>query len=117
MRAAIYARVSTPRQARDLKIDQQVARLERYVQRKGWSLDRERVYLDEGYSGASLNRPGLDALRDAAAMAEFEVVVGTPRSSQSNAAGHATRRVRGSRSWCGKICARSSPIRSTPSTP
>src|SRR5215207_8698282 len=59
MRAAIYARVSTPRQARDLKIDQQVARLERYVQRKGWSLDRERVYLDEGYSGVSLNRPGL----------------------------------------------------------
>jgi site-specific DNA recombinase len=75
MRAAIYARVSTPRQARDLKIDQQVARLERYVQRKGWSLDRERVYLDEGYSGASLNRPGLDALRDAAAMAEFEVLL------------------------------------------
>jgi hypothetical protein len=31
-----------------------------------------RIYLDEGYSGASLNRPGLDALRDAAAMAEFE---------------------------------------------
>src|ERR687890_783081 len=75
MRAAIYARVSTLRQAWDLKIDQQVARLERYVQRKGCSLDRERVYLDEGYSGASLNRPGLDALRDAAAMAEFEVVL------------------------------------------
>src|SRR5829696_7186686 len=75
MRAAIYARVSTPRQARDLKTDQQVARLERYAQRKGWSLDRECVYLDEGYSGASLNRPGLDALRDAAAMAEFEVVL------------------------------------------
>ena len=33
------------------------------------------VYLDEGYSGASLNRPGLDALRDAAAMAEFEVLL------------------------------------------
>src|SRR5215210_4500596 len=75
MHAAIYARVSTPRQARDLIIDQQVARLERYAQRKGWSLDDGRVYLDEGYSGASLNRPGLDALRDAAAMAEFEVVL------------------------------------------
>jgi site-specific DNA recombinase len=75
MRAAIYARVSTPRQARALKTDQQVARLERYAQRKGWSLHRQRVYLDEGYSGASLNRPGLDALRDAAAMAEFEVVL------------------------------------------
>ncbi|MBA3701884.1 MAG: recombinase family protein [Rubrobacteraceae bacterium] len=75
MRAAIYARVSTPRQARDRNTDQQVARLERYAQRQGWTLAGERVYLDEGYSGASLNRPGLDALRDAAAMAEFEVVL------------------------------------------
>lgn len=75
MRAAIYARVSTPRQARDRKTDQQVARLEHYAEQKGWALDGERVYLDEGHSGASLNRPGLDALRDTAAMAEFEVVL------------------------------------------
>jgi DNA invertase Pin-like site-specific DNA recombinase len=32
MRAAIYARVSTPRQARDRNTDQQVARLERYAE-------------------------------------------------------------------------------------
>ena len=75
MRAAIYARVSTPRQARDRKTDQQVARLEQHAQRQGWVLDGGRVYLDEGYSGASLKRPGLDALRDAAAMAEFEVLL------------------------------------------
>ncbi len=75
MRVAIYARVSTPRQARDQKTDQQVQRLKQYATQKGWTLDRERVYLDEGYSGASLNRPGLDALRDAAAMAEFEVLL------------------------------------------
>src|SRR5215207_8648550 len=75
MRAAIYARVSTPRQARERNTDQQVARLKRYAEQKGWVLDGGRVYLDESYSGASLNRPGLDALRDAAAMAEFEVVL------------------------------------------
>jgi site-specific DNA recombinase len=75
MRAAIYARVSTPRQARERNTDQQLGRLEHYAQQKGWVLDRECVYLDEGYSGASLSRPGLDALRDAAAMAEFEVVL------------------------------------------
>jgi site-specific DNA recombinase len=75
MRAAIYARVSTPRQARERNTDQQVTRLERYAEQKGWALHGERVYLDEGYSGASLSRPGLDALRDAAAMAEFEVVL------------------------------------------
>ena len=75
MRAAIYARVSTPRQARERNTDQQLARLEHYAERKGWATDEGRIYLDEGYSGASLSRPGLDALRDAAAMAEFEVVL------------------------------------------
>ena len=80
MRAAIYARVSTPRQAWDRKTDQQVARLEQHAQRQGWVLDGGRVYLDEGYSGASLNRPDLDALRDAAAMAEFEVLLVTARA-------------------------------------
>jgi site-specific DNA recombinase len=75
MRAAIYARVSTPRQARTQKIDQQLERLKDYAQRKSWTLEEEHVYLDEGYSGATLNRPGLDGLRDAVAMAEFEVVL------------------------------------------
>src|ERR671913_825312 len=75
MRAAIYARVSTPRQARESNTDQQVARLERYAERQGWVLDGGHVYLDEGHSGARLSRPGLDALRDAAAMAEFEVLL------------------------------------------
>ena len=85
MRAAIYARVSTPRQARESKTDQQVARLERYAEQKGWVLDGGRIYLDEGYSGASLNRPGLDALRDAAAMAEFEVGSWSPPPTGSPA--------------------------------
>jgi site-specific DNA recombinase len=75
MRVAIYTRVSTPRQAQAQKIDQQVERLKGYAVRKSWTLEEEHLYLDEGYSGATLNRPGLDALRDAAAMAEFEVVL------------------------------------------
>jgi site-specific DNA recombinase len=77
MRTAIYARVSTPRQARAQRIDEQLERLKAYAEQKGFGLEEEHIYLDEGYSGASLNRPGLDALRDAAAMAEFEVVLVT----------------------------------------
>jgi site-specific DNA recombinase len=75
MRAAIYARVSTTRQAQTQKTDQQLERLKAYAEQRGWTLEKDLLYLDEGYSGASLNRPGLDALRDAAAMAEFEVVL------------------------------------------
>jgi len=77
MRTAIYARVSTPRQARAQSIDEQLERLRAYAEQKGFGLEEEHIYLDEGYSGASLNRPGLDALRDAAAMAEFELVLVT----------------------------------------
>jgi site-specific DNA recombinase len=75
MRAAIYARVSTPGQAKDQTIEQQLQRLRAYTERRGWSLDAGHVYLDDGYSGASLNRPGLDALRDRTAWAEFDVVL------------------------------------------
>jgi site-specific DNA recombinase len=75
MRTAIYARVSTTRQAQTQKTDQQLERLKAYAEQRGWTLEEDLLYLDEGYSGASLNRPGLDALRDAAAMAEFEMVL------------------------------------------
>jgi site-specific DNA recombinase len=75
MRTAIYARVSTTRQAQTQKTDQQLERLKAYAKQRGWTLEEDQLYLDEGYSGATLNRPGLDALRDAAAMAEFEVIL------------------------------------------
>jgi len=77
MRTAIYARVSTPRQARTQNTDEQVERLKTYGQQKGFGLEEEHIYLDEGYSGANLNRPGLNSLRDAVAMAEFELLLVT----------------------------------------
>jgi site-specific DNA recombinase len=75
MRAALYARVSTPRQAEAGTIEQQVNRLQEYVAEQGWVLDPEHIYRDDGYSGAKLDRPGLDRLRDRAAFNEFDVVV------------------------------------------
>src|SRR6266536_3371451 len=75
MRAAVYARVSTTRQAQAQGIEQQLERLRAAVCERGWVLDGEHVYRDDGYSGASLGRPGLDRLRDHAALAELDVVV------------------------------------------
>jgi hypothetical protein len=43
----------------------------------GWTVAAEHVFRDDGYSGAKLSRPGLDALRDHAARAAFDVVVVT----------------------------------------
>ena len=73
----VYARVSTPRQAQAQTIKQQLERLRAAVGERGWVLDAEHVYRDDGYSGATLSRPGLDRLRDHAALAELDVVVVT----------------------------------------
>jgi site-specific DNA recombinase len=74
MRAAIYARVSTERQGRDQTIDSQLDALRRWAAAHGHELKDDHVYIDEGYSGARLDRPALDRLRDAAREGEFDVI-------------------------------------------
>jgi site-specific DNA recombinase len=74
MRAAIYARVSTDRQDRDQTIDSQLTALRGWVTERGHDLHPGHVFTDPGHSGARLDRPGLDRLRDAAAAAEFDIV-------------------------------------------
>ena len=71
------ARVSTARQAQAQTIEQQLDRLRAAVTGRGWELDDQHVYRDDGYSGASLGRPGLDRLRDHAALADLDVVLVT----------------------------------------
>src|SRR5213079_1874704 len=77
MRVAVYARVSSTRQARAQTIGQQLDRLHAAAAGRGWALDEQHVYRDDGYSGASLGRPGLDRLRDHAALAELDLVLVT----------------------------------------
>jgi len=78
MKIALYARVSTNRQMQSQSIEQQIERLQQAVaQHSDWELAPEHVYRDDGYSGAKLNRPGLDRLRDAASMAAFELILVT----------------------------------------
>src|SRR6266568_1952946 len=77
MRTAVYARVSTARQAQAQTIEQQLDRLRAAVAERGWVLDEQHVYRDDGYSGARLGRPGLDRLRDHAALADLDVVLVT----------------------------------------
>jgi site-specific DNA recombinase len=65
--AAIYARVSSDRQKENHTIASQTAALIEYAQKNRYSVPPEWVFQDEGYSGAILVRPGLEALRDLAA--------------------------------------------------
>ncbi|AUX45910.1 DNA recombinase [Sorangium cellulosum] len=66
-RMALYARVSTSHQEQEQTIASQIAALEHAAAAMGVTVPSERRYLDEGISGSRLDRPGLDALRDAAA--------------------------------------------------
>lgn len=75
MKPAIYARVSTLKQELEQTIESQLELLREYVKNESLELDEKHVYVDEGYSGTKLERPGLDALRDAAADGEFQKVI------------------------------------------
>jgi len=73
--AAIYARVSSDRQKEERTIDSQTAALTEYAHNAGYTVPREWVFQDEGYSGATLVRPGLEKLRDLGAEGQLEVLL------------------------------------------
>ena len=56
MKAAIYARVSTDKQGRDQTVDSQLEALRRWATAHYHELKEDHVYIDEGYSGARLDR-------------------------------------------------------------
>ena len=64
MRIALYGRVSTQRQAQAQTVEQQIERLTSHAQQQNWDVLLDQIYRDDGYSGATLKRPGLDRLRD-----------------------------------------------------
>lgn len=73
--AALYARVSTSNQEEEETIVSQVGAIEDYVLEKGYELPVEHYFLDQAVSGARLDRPALDRLRNLAAEGVFSVVV------------------------------------------
>lgn len=75
MQVALYARVSTPHQHQEGTIASQVRALKHHIAQQSWELLPEHEYLDEGISGARLDRPALDRLRDSARRGEFDAVV------------------------------------------
>src|SRR5215218_8051332 len=77
LRRALYVRVSTNQQAQAQTIEQQLERLQAHAIAQGWDAAQARVYRDEGQSGASLNRPGLDRLRDAVRLGELDHILVT----------------------------------------
>ena len=65
---ALYARVSSEQQAEAGTIASQLAALRERIAEDGLTLSEELTFIDEGYSGATLLRPGLEQLRDVVAL-------------------------------------------------
>ena len=73
--AAIYARVSSKRQAKDHTIGSQTQALRAHAAASRLEVPEDWVFEDEGHSGATLVRPGLEALRALAAQGCVDVVL------------------------------------------
>jgi site-specific DNA recombinase len=77
-RVILYARVSTDEQARSgYSLAQQLEALREYAVREGYQVVEE--VEDPGYSGASLERPGLDRVRDLVAAGGVSLVLAQDR--------------------------------------
>src|SRR6202158_4087088 len=73
--AAIYARVSSEQQREENTIASQTASLIEFAQSHDLEVPAEWVFEDEGYRGATLERPGLERVRDLTAEGQNQVVV------------------------------------------
>ena len=73
--AAIYARVSSDKQKEEHTIASQTAALRGFARQQGFSVPDEWVIEDEGHSGATLVRPGLERVRDLAAEGQIDAVL------------------------------------------
>ena len=66
-RVALYARVSSEAQAQEATIDSQLSMLCARMESDGYHVEPALCFVDDGVSGTTLVRPGLERLRDQAA--------------------------------------------------
>ena len=71
-RVAIYARYSSDNQ-REASIEDQIRLCKERTQKEGWRVHQ--CYADRGVSGASLMRPGIQALLEDALTGKFQIIV------------------------------------------
>jgi site-specific DNA recombinase len=74
LRCAVYTRVSTEEQAREgYSLAAQEERLRSHAKNQGWAVYK--LYVDDGYSAGSKNRPALKRLLFDASLKRFDVVL------------------------------------------
>ena len=85
--AILYARVSTPGQAeRGYSLRQQMEALNDYAARQGFNVVES--ITDDGYSGTTLDRPGLDRVRDLVEAGSIDAVLAQDADRITREPGH-----------------------------
>src|SRR5918998_5818905 len=84
--AILYARVSSDDQVRGYSLNQQMEALRAYCAREGYEVMEE--VRDEGWSGAYLERPGLDSVRDLVEVGGVGVVLAQDADRITRDPGH-----------------------------
>jgi site-specific DNA recombinase len=75
MKVALYIRVAASCPGKDGGVASQTEALRSYAQKEKHEVAEDYVCCDDGHSGASLARPGLDRLRDGAQAGAFDAVL------------------------------------------
>jgi site-specific DNA recombinase len=71
---ALYARVSSEQQAQQATVESQIAALKQRAEADGHLVLPHDIYVDDGFSGATLVRPALERLRDRVAESGLDVL-------------------------------------------
>ena len=71
---ALYARVSSEKQAQTDTIASQIKALENRITKDNYKIIENFKFIDNGYSGSNLERPALEKLRDKVANGEIDKV-------------------------------------------
>ena len=73
--AAIYVRVSTEDQGKGFSIPTQIEACQKLAEREGYTVPEAHVFIDEGISGTTMERPGLHRLRELVQMQTIAVAI------------------------------------------
>jgi site-specific DNA recombinase len=102
---AVYIRWSTDEQTEGTTLEIQRERCSLYIRSQGWDFSEDLVFVDEGYSGGSLDRPALARLREFIRAGRVDCVVAYSIDRLSRNLGDITELV--GKEWAGRSVFRS----------
>lgn len=74
-KVAAYIRWSTDEQGQGTTLEVQKEACQKFIESQGWEFREDLLFVDDGYSGGNLNRPGMSQLREAVRAGRVQCVV------------------------------------------